>query len=616
MSAAASTSTIELWASWEGHIVNEEFPLRRCLGSTDHSGVFLTESRKTASPELAIKIIPAVPVQAEATLSRWRAAAGLDHPNVVRIFEAGQCQVDGRPYLYCVMEYADQDLAQLLQRRALTEDEAREMLIPALGALAFLHDRKFVQGRVKPSNVLVVGDQLKLASDTISRVGESVTASEASVYDPPEVHEVGRSAAGDIWALGITICEALTRRQPLGLHGGAGGAVLPPELSQTFRELVAWCMSRRPSDRPEVPELEAALRGERTVPVAIPAVEPGAAEEAQPVAVTQPAVTTPVVAPPAVAPPATVPPAVVPPSEPPAPQTIAIQPAQSAASIAPSATAAAPSAPKPVAPNVAQRTPAEPPATAAPAANAASARTVASASSTAPATTARPAANAKPASSPPLTTAKSARSSERPTNATSPAVPLAKPRYAVWAVSFAAVLAIAWAGVKLLSEPPDESSAEPAGDPVADIASEDASTAASSAASADRADGESASRVTPPAAASAAPPRKLSSRPPATTESTLSSDEIQEVVPEVPLSARRTIRGRVRVAVRVIVEQDGTVFAALADDPGPSRYFERLAVDAAKKWTFAPASSDEQRLMQVRFVFTRDGTTASATALR
>jgi len=43
---------------------------------------------------------------------------------------------------------------------------------PTLNALAFLHDRKLVQGRLKPSNILVVGDEVKLASDTIRPVGE------------------------------------------------------------------------------------------------------------------------------------------------------------------------------------------------------------------------------------------------------------------------------------------------------------------------------------------------------------------------------------------------------------------------------------------------------------
>jgi outer membrane biosynthesis protein TonB len=69
--------------------------------------------------------------------------------------------------------------------------------------------------------------------------------------------------------------------------------------------------------------------------------------------------------------------------------------------------------------------------------------------------------------------------------------------------------------------------------------------------------------------------------------------------------------------VRVIVDQEGGVFAALVEDPGPSRYFERLALEAAKKWTFPPtdariASTQERRWELVRFDFTREGTTGRA----
>jgi outer membrane biosynthesis protein TonB len=71
----------------------------------------------------------------------------------------------------------------------------------------------------------------------------------------------------------------------------------------------------------------------------------------------------------------------------------------------------------------------------------------------------------------------------------------------------------------------------------------------------------------------------------------------------------------VRVSIRVLVQKDGTVFAALTDQRGPSRYFERLAMDAAKKWTFPPAAGDARRLMLVKFVFTRDGTDANVTPL-
>jgi TonB family protein len=85
---------------------------------------------------------------------------------------------------------------------------------------------------------------------------------------------------------------------------------------------------------------------------------------------------------------------------------------------------------------------------------------------------------------------------------------------------------------------------------------------------------------------------------------------INQVIPDVPRSARETIRGTVRVSVRVIVDREGKVLVATADDPGPSRYFVRLALEASKKWTFAPTDSDERRIVLLRFDFTHAATTA------
>jgi TonB family protein len=87
---------------------------------------------------------------------------------------------------------------------------------------------------------------------------------------------------------------------------------------------------------------------------------------------------------------------------------------------------------------------------------------------------------------------------------------------------------------------------------------------------------------------------------------------INEVIPAAPQSALDTIRGTVRVSVRVTIDNDGSVVDATAEDGGPSRYFERLAVDASRKWTFTPANLDEQRTMLVKFNFTREGVTAHA----
>src|ERR1700677_2464919 len=153
----------EDWTTWEGLVLDRVFPLRRFLGKSNHSVVFLTEHTAHDLPDAAIKLIPVDPAMEEARLSRWRIAAALSHPHLIRIFDSGRCRLGGHPFLFVVMEYSEHTLAQLLSHRALTPDQARELLLPTLDALAFLHGKNLVQGQLKPQNVLVVDDQVKLA---------------------------------------------------------------------------------------------------------------------------------------------------------------------------------------------------------------------------------------------------------------------------------------------------------------------------------------------------------------------------------------------------------------------------------------------------------------------
>jgi TonB family protein len=83
----------------------------------------------------------------------------------------------------------------------------------------------------------------------------------------------------------------------------------------------------------------------------------------------------------------------------------------------------------------------------------------------------------------------------------------------------------------------------------------------------------------------------------------------------VPLHARQTIRGHVKVAVLVTVNNSGAVINNTLSNPGPSRYFARLASDAARKWKFTPAPSptSSSRRWLLHFEFSRDGTKAHAT---
>ena len=474
----------EVWTRWQGHVVNDVFPLGRFLGCSDHSAVFLTESSALGPAEAAIKLVPADRALAESQLPRWKRAGRIAHPHLLKLLQWGGCQLDGVPFLYVVMEYADQTLAQVLQHRALTDDEAREMLRPTLDALAYLHAQSLVQGQLRPTNFLSVGDELKLATDTIRRVSDgTLSASAPTAYDPPESGSGNSSTAGDVWALGVCLFEALTRRSPSGSPGRGEAVALPDDFSPAFRDVVTRCLDPRPQKRPSVTELIAWASGGTA----------GFAADAtvQPAAIVPPEPTTP---------------------EPPAPSRIAPPPA--------------------------------------------------------------------------------------PPEATQPAPFVAtsrNPRALLAAVLGAVViLALGWAGLRMAG-----SNRTPA-PPTASVSSLP----------------QTAGAAAPSAPASREPASKPSPPKPGRSSASTPQPALIEVIPDVPQSARRTITGHINVWVRVIVDQDGSVFAATTDKSGPSRYFQQLALDAARKWTFPPVDAQPRRVMEIRFDFSRDGTTGRAIALQ
>jgi TonB family protein len=85
-------------------------------------------------------------------------------------------------------------------------------------------------------------------------------------------------------------------------------------------------------------------------------------------------------------------------------------------------------------------------------------------------------------------------------------------------------------------------------------------------------------------------------------------------MPQISSSARRTIQGTIKVRVRVDVDAAGNVAKAKLESAGPSKYFSRVAMEAAREWKFVPAQADESgaREWQLQFAFSRAKTGVSA----
>ncbi|PYX60706.1 MAG: hypothetical protein DMG76_01875 [Acidobacteria bacterium] len=251
----------EVGKQWEGQIVNGEFLLQRYLGASNRSVVFLTELGGMKSRRAAIKLIPADWEGAEIQLARLKAAAKLSHPHLLKIHQTGSCELRETKLFYIVLEYADEDLSQVLPMRALTQAEGLDMLPPVLDALSYLHRQGFIHSRVRPRNIVAVEERLKLSSDSIREEGGAIPGSaKPSAYDAPEVARGLVSPAGDVWSLGVTLVEALTQRLPVWDGAGSGDPVLPATLPEPFRDIAFHCLRREPNQRWTLADIAARLK--------------------------------------------------------------------------------------------------------------------------------------------------------------------------------------------------------------------------------------------------------------------------------------------------------------------------------------------------------------------
>lgn len=267
----------DFWRQCEGQVIDNRFRLRHYLGGTDDSAVFLTPLPEPQSQKAAIKFIPAGP-NADAQISLWLRVMQLSHPNLLRIFDVGRCRLENRDRLYVVMDYAEEDLSQIIPNRALTPSEAREMLEPVLDVLVYLHGNGLVHSRIRPSNILAAANQLKLSSDSLAPIGESRKPSHKfDAHDAPETATSALSPSADVWSLGMTLVETLTQRTPAMQLGSKADPAIPDTLPQPLLDVVRHSLRLDPRRRWTVPEIAARLN-----PIAVAAA---ASQSVSPLAV-------------------------------------------------------------------------------------------------------------------------------------------------------------------------------------------------------------------------------------------------------------------------------------------------------------------------------------------
>lgn len=253
-----------------GDVIGDRYELGGQLGAGGMARVYLAHDR-LLDREVAVKVLSEPYASDPNFVERFRreasAAAGLNHPNIVSVYDRGEAEGS----YYIVMEYlSGPDLKQVIRRRSpLAPSDAIDYALQILAALGAAHRRDVIHRDVKPQNVLVSEDgHLKVTDFGIARAGAQSEMTEAGsvigtaqYLSPEQARGDEVTAASDCYSVGIVLYEMLTGRVPFDAERPVAVAmkqisdppVPPHEIVSTvppaLEAVVLHALGKRPSER-------------------------------------------------------------------------------------------------------------------------------------------------------------------------------------------------------------------------------------------------------------------------------------------------------------------------------------------------------------------------------
>jgi serine/threonine protein kinase len=271
---ATEVSDVTRWDLAKGEEIAAGLDAVRRLGGGKAYEAFLAWDARRHALVVAKLLRPHLVHDSSALAALGREAAALDrlsHPVLPRLFDARlQAQ---RPLI--VLELLDGPrLSTVIRRYRVSVEQVLPLALQLCSALHYLSHEGWVHLDVKPSNV-ILSSQPRLIDLSIARTVEDARrlASPAGTdrYMAPEQCEPSSfrriGPATDMWGLGVTLYEALSRARPFpDAPRGASGrgrypqldarpAPLTGDVPEALADLVMRCLERDPEERPTASEL-------------------------------------------------------------------------------------------------------------------------------------------------------------------------------------------------------------------------------------------------------------------------------------------------------------------------------------------------------------------------
>lgn len=263
-----------------GRVLGGRYALVELIGQGGMATIYRARDTKLGR-DVAIKVLRGEYGSDASFLARFQreaqAAAQLNHPNVVAVFDYGQDPVG--PYI--VMELVTGgDLAGALRERGpLPPTVAASIGQQVADAIDAAHARGIVHRDIKPSNVLLsTGGRVKVADFGIAQAFTDaqltmtgVTMGSVHYFSPEQAKGEPVTAASDVYSAGLVLYEMLTGHRAFGGGTAAevamarlGGRIpspmeVRPDVSAALDAIVRWTLQPDPRARPAANELASSL---------------------------------------------------------------------------------------------------------------------------------------------------------------------------------------------------------------------------------------------------------------------------------------------------------------------------------------------------------------------